>query len=166
MLFGRRRNASVNPKFRKTLLDMMEEAGVSGGAGLEKGKGNLVYYCAGKVRAWRGGAAACMRRQQQGARSRARTGAQPCPHWRTAHGPPHAPPCAQYPANALAHRPTLLKLVIQDKIKVQRRGGCVLRCMLAARSSAAAREVCALASGARQMAPLRAPAPHAGQQPA
>lgn len=42
-----RRNASVNPKFRKSLLELIDEAGAKDG--LPKTKGNLLYYVAGKV---------------------------------------------------------------------------------------------------------------------
>jgi hypothetical protein len=37
----------VNAKFRKTLTEIVDEAGARGG--LPKSKGNLLYYAAGKV---------------------------------------------------------------------------------------------------------------------
>ncbi|KAL6761426.1 tRNA synthetases class I, catalytic domain-containing protein [Haematococcus lacustris] len=40
------KNASVNPKFRKTLTEIIHEAGAT--QGLPKSKGNLLYYAAGK----------------------------------------------------------------------------------------------------------------------
>lgn len=37
----------MNPKFRKSLVELIEEAGAKDG--LPKSKGNLLYYVAGKV---------------------------------------------------------------------------------------------------------------------
>lgn len=43
-----RRNSLANPKFSRTLAEVIEEAKASDGA--SKGQGNLLYTVAGKVR--------------------------------------------------------------------------------------------------------------------
>lgn len=84
----------MNPKFRRGLTEIIDEAG--GREGLPKSKGLLLYYLAGKAR---------------GRRELAQFLPQITHHALLLL-------LVQYPANALVHRPVVISLILGDSIKV------------------------------------------------